>query len=212
MNPTVFTIITFPFLFGVMFGDVGHGLLLIIFALWLIGNEFNWKGKNLGEILSMLFEGRYVLLLMGVFAVFAGFMYNEVFGVAMTIFPPGWVTQEGTLTMARKDPDYVYPFGVDPYWHTATNDLYFYNSLKMKMSIILGVFQMSVGIVLSAVNAIFFRKWYNLFFEFIPQFVCFSSFSLLFFFVPSLLFFFFFKMRTAVHGGPVWVSLFIDSF
>lgn len=30
INPAVFAMVTFPFLFGVMFGDIGHG------ALWLI--------------------------------------------------------------------------------------------------------------------------------------------------------------------------------
>lgn len=33
VNPSVFAIVTFPFLFGVMFGDIGHG-----FVLFLIGS------------------------------------------------------------------------------------------------------------------------------------------------------------------------------
>ena len=36
INPAVYTIVTFPFLFGVMFGDIGHGFLLFILGLLLI--------------------------------------------------------------------------------------------------------------------------------------------------------------------------------
>ena len=52
----------------------------------------------------------------------------------------------------------VYAFGVDPAWHISGNELLFFNSMKMKMSVILGIIQMGVGVFLKGLNATYFKQ------------------------------------------------------
>merc|ERR1719313_553058 len=51
-----------------------------------------------------------------------------------------------------------YPFGVDWRWHGATNELLFMNSLKMKLSVLMGVVQMTLGLILRIMNSIYYMK------------------------------------------------------
>lgn len=73
VNPSIFGIVTFPFLFGVMFGDIGHGFLLFLFGTFLCLAAETLKGGALGGIV----QARYLIVLMGVFATFHGIMYND---------------------------------------------------------------------------------------------------------------------------------------
>ena len=65
--------------------------------------------------------------------------------------------------------DCVYPFGVDPAWHISENELLFFNSMKMKSSVIIGVMQMCVDICLRGMNAVYFGEWLDFYFEFLPM-------------------------------------------
>ena len=62
VNPTVFTIVTFPFLFAVMFGDMGHGFLMLLFALYMVGSEASLGKQQLNEIFEMAFGGGFIIL------------------------------------------------------------------------------------------------------------------------------------------------------
>lgn len=57
VNPAVLTIVTFPFLFAVMFGDIGHGTLMLMFALYMVLSERSLLRQPLNEIFEMCFSG-----------------------------------------------------------------------------------------------------------------------------------------------------------
>jgi V-type H+-transporting ATPase subunit a len=57
---------------------------------------------------------------------------------------------------------------MDPVWMNSNNDIPFYNSFKMKTAVILGVAQMTLGIVLKGLNAVHFKKPYDLIHEVVP--------------------------------------------
>jgi len=190
MNPAVYTIITFPFLFAIMFGDAGHGVIAFMFALWCIVKEKQLLArKSDNEIWNYFFNGRYLIALMGIFSIYTGLIYNDIFSKSLNIFGSSWqVTMSFNEIRHEKsvmiDPaarganasikgyyGSPYPFGVDPVWQIAINKIVFLNSFKMKISIILGVIHMLFGLVVSFLNSKYFNKKVNIICEFIPQFM-----------------------------------------
>ncbi|XP_065865695.1 V-type proton ATPase subunit a3 [Euphorbia lathyris] len=179
-NPGVYTVVTFPFLFAVMFGDWGHGICLLLATLVFIIREKKLSSQKLGDITEMAFGGRYVILLMSLFSIYTGLIYNEFFSIPFELFAPSAYTcrdlscrDATTVGLIMTGP--TYPFGVDPSWHGSRSELPFLNSLKMKMSILLGVAQMNLGIVLSFFNALYFKNSINVWFQFIPQVIFLNS-------------------------------------
>uniref|UniRef100_A0A669AXA0 V-type proton ATPase subunit a n=1 Tax=Oreochromis niloticus TaxID=8128 RepID=A0A669AXA0_ORENI len=187
INPAPYTIITFPFLFAVMFGDLGHGTLMTCAALYLVLRESRLMAqKNDNEIFNMMFGGRYIILLMGVFSMYTGIIYNDCFSKSLNVFGSGWSVRpmDGILngsTVLQLDPavDGVfsgpYPIGIDPIWSISVNKLSFLNSFKMKMSVILGVIHMLFGVTLSLFNHLYFNKPLNIYLGFIPEIIFMAS-------------------------------------
>ena len=85
-----YTIISFPFMFGIMFGDVGHGFLMFLFALFLVLKEKSLGKTKLNEMIQTCFDGRYLLLVMAIFSIYCGFIYNEFFSIPLNIFGSRW--------------------------------------------------------------------------------------------------------------------------
>ena len=117
INPTPFTIITYPFLFGVMFGDVGHGFLVLLVALYFILREKKFmamREQDIGDILGYPWHGRYVLLLMALFSIYCGFIYNDFFGLMADLFGSAYDPPIKGESRSRRAPGAVYPLDSTP--------------------------------------------------------------------------------------------------
>uniref|UniRef100_A0A1I8IUC7 V-type proton ATPase subunit a n=1 Tax=Macrostomum lignano TaxID=282301 RepID=A0A1I8IUC7_9PLAT len=126
-NPTPFAVITFPFLFAVMYGDFGHGALMFLAAL----------PRRSGPPSS---TARYIILLMGLFSVYTGLIYNDVFSHSVNIFGSGWSVKGQFSNMS-----------ID------------------QASVVLGVIHMVFGVCVGLTNHLYRRDFLSVIGEFVPQ-------------------------------------------
>ncbi|MDD5936402.1 MAG: V-type ATPase 116kDa subunit family protein [Clostridiales bacterium] len=84
-DPTIFVALTYSFLFGMMYGDVGQGLCLVVGGFLL----YKLKKQNLCAIMSLA----------GISSTIFGFMYGSIFGFEDIIEPIWTNPMKDTLTV-----------------------------------------------------------------------------------------------------------------
>ncbi len=175
INPAYFNVVTFPFLFGIMFGDIGHGFILLMLGLYLC--LFSDKiVKDESNFFRHFLKARYLIFFMGFSAFYCGWLYNDFFSIPLEVFPSCYTdVVHSENKVLRSDDKCVYPFGFDHKWFVSTNELSYFNSFKMKMAVIIGVVHMLFGIVLKGMNSLFFKDYLEFYFIFIPQFLFLSA-------------------------------------
>jgi len=175
IDPTILMSITFPIFFGLMFGDIGHGLLLLVVAiLGLIGKR---KNVDLGEIGNYIIKGSTLLLFCSVFSIFFGILYGEFFG--FSIYHEEWYAHgigpplsflrnilvyifilfdfdEGVVRLTNKELceelglEYIPGPPHGPIWFSPFHEPW----MLFILSIIIGAIHLSLGIFLDVVNKI----------------------------------------------------------
>lgn len=214
INPAIFMLFTFPFLFGAMFGDVLHGIILFLISVFMIKN-FKRLDRRCGVFQTIL-DGRYVVLSCSAAAIWFGLLYGDFGSLPIELFK------------SQYEVDRTYPFGIDPIWHHADNKMLFINSLKMKLSLIIGFFHMGLGSLISIQNSLYFKDKVTLLCVALPQAIAF------FLFLGYLVFLCFYKwlvtinhpslvntlitmytdplnMKNQMYPGQMYVQLFIFS-
>lgn len=72
IDPTPFLFITFPLLFGLMFGDIGHGMVLVI-AGFIGSRVYKKRGGD-------IYNFSWIIFTCGWWAMLGGLLYGEFFG------------------------------------------------------------------------------------------------------------------------------------
>ncbi len=134
IDPTVFTAFTYMIMFGLMFGDAGHGTVIMIIGL--LGIKFI-KGK---------YNHIYQLMIWcGSSAIIFGILFGSYFG--MKWFEPIWFDYHGIISgESHGDSKINTLFGV------------------LGITVYFGIFVIYLGLLMNWINLIIKKKWLNLFF------------------------------------------------
>ncbi|OHD61664.1 MAG: hypothetical protein A2096_01225, partial [Spirochaetes bacterium GWF1_41_5] len=139
IDPTPLVALFYVIMFGLMFGDAGHGLVILLTGLsarFILARRTDSGMRSLSEL----------LIWCGFGAILAGIFFGSYFG--MSLFPPVWFNYHAAVSGHDSGSGFV-------------RDIYGI----LKISVYFGISVISAGILLSMINKILTRNFIGFFFE-----------------------------------------------
>lgn len=134
IDPTIIFAFTFPLIFGMMFGDVGHGLLILLFGIL-----FNWIRRRMPRepsgIAGYVLKGAPLLIACAITSIIFGFLYGEFFG-----------SHEWFVTLTGLH---------EPLWFSPLEN----PMMMIKYAILIGTLHISLGLIINLVNKLLNREY-----------------------------------------------------
>ncbi len=147
VDPTILVAIAYLAMFGLMFGDAGHGLVLILTGL--AGQAWTRKRKGLpmpsgGMASSIPFLSR-LMLWCGLAAVVAGVLFGSYFG--MSLLPSIWFNYHGVVAGHVEAGSVQSIFDI------------------LRITIFFGITVIGLGLLINWLNLVRQKRWFSLFFD-----------------------------------------------
>ena len=136
IDPTKIMFFSFPLIFGLVFADVGQGFLILLIGL--AARHATRKGRDLGPMLGYLQTGATGIIMMGLFAMLGGFLFGSFFG-SETVIEPLWPIFAHATATGERNP--------------------FRDAHMLKLSIEVGVIQITIGILLNLYNRLKHKEY-----------------------------------------------------
>ena len=164
LDPTTLITFTFPIFYGMMFGDVGHGLVLLLFGLFLLYRKAPFF-KPWGQVFAIS----------GLVAIFFGVLIGEAFGIELHKFIP--IESIRHLEFIEHP---IIHFIHRSEGHLPSIEI---SALRtfLKILVIMGIIHLALGNLISIYNTAKNKEYDELFAETIPVFLMFASFVFLMF-------------------------------
>ncbi|MEM4577101.1 MAG: V-type ATPase 116kDa subunit family protein [Candidatus Nezhaarchaeales archaeon] len=155
IDPTVIWFFTFPILFGIMFPDAGHGIVLLALSIPLY--YLKKKGFKAGELANYIIQGAPILIAGSIASIFFGIIFGEFFGSPST---PGYplpnIFDNAALNSFRTTVLKALGLSASHEFHVLEPEG---AKALLKFSIHVAIFHIVLGLVISVINKVRLKEY-----------------------------------------------------